>query len=198
MSKEDRNNKTPDFEQLANLLVEEGIYSFSPADIHGVIAGHLAAGSQLSPEKAVEFVCNMMDINSFALQSSKVAITSLYSATCERLNSMDMDFDLLLPDDDNIISIRIEAMGQWCQSFLSGFGYNGNQTDKSLSKEALEALNDLGQIAQVASDAPAQKDDEINFVEVQEYVRMAVLFLFLDCNSATNNSSRPTSSDRLH
>ncbi len=193
----------PDFELIANMFVEEGVKVVSPAELHGLITGHLAAGARLQPAVLLQTACELMDINSLSQESSKVTLVNLYSATCNALESLDLDFELLLPDDDNEISVRAESLGRWCQSFLSGFGLYGKHTDKSLSQEAKETLNDLGQIAQISSELEEMDENEADLMEVQEYVRMAVLMLFTECNKALEDKekefakSQPENS-RLH
>lgn len=203
MSLENVPTDLPAFELLANIFVEEGVQVISPAELHGLISGHLAAGARLQPAVLLQTACELMDINSITQESSKVALLELYTATCNALESLDLEFELLLPDDDNEISLRAETLGRWCQSFLSGFGLYGKHTDASLSPEAKETLNDLGQIAQISSELEDLDEHEADLMEVQEYVRMAVLMLFTECNKAVEDKEKAFAqaepeSKRLH
>lgn len=203
MSSENMPIDLPTFELLANIFVEEGVKVVSPAELHGLISGHLAAGARLQPAVLLQTATELMDINSIAQESSKVALVDLYTATCNSLESIDLEFEMLLPDDDNEISLRAEALGRWCQSFLSGFGLYGQHTDASLSSEAKETLNDLGQIAQISSELEDLDENENDLMEVQEYVRMAVLMLFTECNKAVADKEKEFAAakpenDRLH
>lgn len=203
MSSENMPIDLPGFELLANIFVEEGVKVVSPAELHGLLTGHLAAGARLQPTVLLQTACELMDINSFAQESSKVALIDLYNASCSALESIDLEFEMLLPDDDDEISIRVEALGRWCQSFLSGFGLYGKHTDASLSAEAKETLNDLGQIAQISADLEDLDENENDLMEVQEYVRMAVLMLFTECNKAVADKEKEFAavkpeSSRLH
>lgn len=203
MSSENMPIDLPGFELLANIFVEEGVKVVSPAELHGLLTGHLAAGARLQPTVLLQTACELMDINSFAQESSKVALIDLYNASCSALESIDLEFEMLLPDDDDEISIRVEALGRWCQSFLSGFGLYGKHTDASLSAEAKETLNDLGQIAQISADLEDLGENENDLMEVQEYVRMAVLMLFTECNKAVADKEKEFAavkpeSSRLH
>ncbi|MFY0678713.1 MAG: UPF0149 family protein [Neptuniibacter sp.] len=203
MSSENMPIDLPGFELLANIFVEEGVKVVSPAELHGLLTGHLAAGARLQPAVLLQTACELMDINSFAQESSKVALVDLYNASCSALESIDLEFEMLLPDDDDEISIRVEALGRWCQSFLSGFGLYGKHTDASLSAEAKETLNDLGQIAQISADLEDLDENENDLMEVQEYVRMAVLMLFTECNKAVADKEKEFAavkpeSNRLH
>ena len=203
MSEQATKAEMPNFELIANLCVEEGVQLLSPAELHGVMVGHLAAGARLEPSVLLQTACELMDINSLSHESSKVTLLELYTASCQALESLDLEFELLLPDDDNEIAQRAEALGRWCQSFLSGFGLYGKHTDASLSSEAKETLNDLGQIAQISTDLEELDEHEADLMEVQEYVRMAALMLFTECNQAVEEkvqafAQAQSPSERLH
>lgn len=67
-------------------------------------------------------------------------------------------------------------MGQWCEGFLGGFGLV--ERSGELSEEADSALRDFAAIAQVQTDLEESEANEVDYMEVMEYVRMAVLMLF--------------------
>ncbi|WP_299182168.1 UPF0149 family protein [uncultured Neptuniibacter sp.] len=180
----------PDFELIANMLVEEGVKIVSPSELHGLVVGHVAAGARLLPEKLLKIACELLDLDGLSHESSKETLDTMYRAICSALESLDLEFELLLPDDENEISVRAESLGRWCQSFLSGFGLYGKHTDASLSSEAKETLNDLGQIAQISVELEELDENEADLMEVQEYVRMAVLMLFTECNKALEDKQK--------
>ncbi|MGB0467303.1 MAG: UPF0149 family protein [Pontibacterium sp.] len=183
----------PDFDLLANLLVEEGAQLISPSELHGLFSGHLAAGVRLEPSALLQSACDLMDINSLGQEAGKVMLTELYQQSLHMLEADELIFELLMPDDDVSLAQRAEGLGHWCQGFLAGFGLHGKQTDKTLSKEAKEALSDLNQIAQIVADDD-DPEGESDLMQVEEYVRMVVLMLFSECNTAArpSNDSQPT------
>lgn len=179
----------PDFDDIANLLVTEGVFAVTPSELHGLLCGCLAAGARPEPAAWLQAAADLLDIGAFAQEASKVGLLELYRLSLEQLEATDLDFEPLLPDDEQLLAQRAGALGRWCQGFLSGFGHYGKQTDSSLSQEAREALNDLGQIAQIAADADDSDENEADLMEVQEYVRMAALMLFAECNQAPEDSN---------
>ncbi len=184
----------PDFDLIANLLVEEGVHVVSPSELHGLISGHLAAGVRLEPAALLQNVCDLVDLESLAHESSKVTLVDLYQQSLAMLVAQELIFELLLPDEDQPLAQRADGLGQWCQGFLTGFGLHGKQTDKSLSREAKEALADMNQIAQIAVEEEDDGSDS-DLMQVEEYVRMVVLMLFAECNTPEqpkDNSSQPT------
>lgn len=203
MSTENVSTPLPDFELVANMLVEEGVNGLSPSELHGLFSGHLAAGARLKEEALLKSASELMDVNSITQENSKVVLLDMYHASCGQLEGMDLDFELVLPDDDHEITHRAEALGFWCQGFLCGFGLYGKHTDASLSDESKETLNDLGQIAQISSEVDDAESNEADLMEVQEYLRMAVLMLFAECNKALADKEKEFAriqpeSGRLH
>lgn len=186
----------PDFDLIANMLVEEQVHAVSPSELHGLTSGHLAAGARLEPAELLQNACDLMDINALSHESSKVVLIDLYQQSLAMLVSEELIFELAMPDDDLPLAQQADALGQWCQGFLTGFGLHGRQTDKSLTKEAQEALSDLNQIAQIVVDEDEDEESsESDLMQVEEYVRMVVLMLFAECNSPeppTNTSPHKT------
>jgi uncharacterized protein YgfB (UPF0149 family) len=114
----------------------------------------------------------------------------LYLATLQQLQAPDFSFELVLPDDDQPLAGRADALGLWCSGFLSGFGLQERKGSQGLSIEGQETLRDLAQIVQITTAADAEaEEDENDLMEVQEYVRMAALLVFSECNEPDGQPS---------
>lgn len=189
----------PDFDLVANLFVEEGVQVVSPSELHGLLSGHLAAGARLEPDALLRAAAELMDVNAFKQESTKVALVALYQCTLAQLESADLDFAMLLPGDDDELSTRVAMLAAWCSGFLSGFGLHGQHTNSSMSSETRESLNDLGQIAQIELDVEENEENEADMMEVQEYVRMAALMLFTECNTPVDDKdAQPPEQPTVH
>jgi hypothetical protein len=89
---------------------------------------------------------------------------------------------LLLADDKEPITIRINALANWCAGFLSGLGQFGFASKQVKSAEITEFLDDLLQISQVKDKGkPGTEGDEKDYTELVEYVRIGVLMLYTHC-----------------
>ena len=100
-------------------------------------------------------------------------------ATRAELASDQMDFQALLPDDDEPIAARAEALGQWCQGFLYGLGTQPIPEPDQLPQDAGEVVRDMTALTQVAADS--QESDESNeqaYAELVEFVRVGAQLLF--------------------
>lgn len=171
----------PDFDAIADLMISEGVLTLSPAELHGLMAGQLSAGARFDTDKLLRVLCELMNISYLADEKARLVFISLYQITLVQLLDEDLGFRLLLPDDDQEISQRVDALSSWCSGFLAGFGmYLGEQP---MSDALREGLQDFSEIAQVSTDPDELDDeDESGLLELQEYVRMAALYIFAECN----------------
>lgn len=199
MSAENTNPiELPDFDLIANLFVEEGVQVVSPAELHGLFCGQLAAGARSMPDVLLRNACELMDITALKSEAGKVGILGLYQCALGQLQSADMSFQLLLPDDETELSQRVQMLGSWCTGFLSGFGLQGAHSNSSMTKETRETLQDLSQIAQIESAIEDTDENETDMMEVQEYVRMACLMLFTECNTPPEDNTAPDPAPTVH
>lgn len=180
----------PDFDTLTDLLVEEGLLTLSPAELHGLLCGQVAAGARFDPVTLFARIGELLDLEPFSRELTRTGIMQLYLATLQQLQAPDFSFELVLPDDDQPLAGRADALGWWCSGFLSGFGLQERKGSQGLSIEGQETLRDLAQIVQITTAADAEaEEDENDLMEVQEYVRMAALLVFSECNEPDGQPS---------
>ena len=175
---------SPDFDQIANMLVEEGAVAFSPAELHGVIVGQLSAGQRLQGSALNQFVAAQLDLEKIGGEANQTLVAAVYKLALEQLEAPGFELRLILPDDEQELALRAESLGLWAAGFLAGFGLGIGEQGQNLSTDAQDGLRDLVQIAQIESEGGAEEDESL-LMEVEEYVRMAAMLLFSECNSAT-------------
>ncbi len=132
------------------------------------------------------FVCGMLCANAGMPENESPTLSMLYQETQRQLQQDFTDdafmFTLLLPgDDSDAINQRAHALSEWCQGFLSGLGQAGLSESALKSDDVAELLQDIESISKV--DVENNQDtleDELSYVELVEYVRMAVLNLYTD------------------
>ena len=117
------------------------------------------------------------------------ALIGLQEMVKQELTGDDMVVVLLLPGDDESLTARTAAMGQWCQGFLIGFARVGGQ---SLSEDARDVLQDLAAIAQIQDTLEESEDGESDYMEVMEYLRVAPLLLFTEFNKKAEPEAKPS------
>lgn len=154
------------------------------AEAHGCLSGALCASrdyslaswmDELLDDAAGESTAAPPD----AVGSVKQYLQTLYDDTSRALRGDDMEFAPFLPDDDLPLARRAEALAQWCQGFLYGFGAAGGNRPhgraESLPPDVDEILRDLGQIARAtAGEQEPTEEDESDYAEIVEYIRASV------------------------
>ncbi|WP_051785817.1 UPF0149 family protein [Endozoicomonas numazuensis] len=162
------------FDELADRLVELGGGSH-PSELHGILCGTFAAGSQPGVETWFRQVAGLLEDQELDSRFQDL-LSNMYQGALQQLDQSDFSIALLMPDDDEALEQRTEALGYWCQGFLSGFGeVIGNKT---LSEEVEGVLNDFSEIAQIQPEADDSDESERFFMEVSEFVRMALITVF--------------------
>ena len=157
----------------------------TPAELHGALCGWLAGGG--ADDRA--WPAQVLADPGLATPAEGDALDRLRTASVAQLSDPDFGFELLLPDEDDVVE-RAGAMFAWCRAFLGGFGLSVG--DKKLSEDGDEALADIANLAAARVDDVDPEGDEESLTEIEEYLRMAVLLLHADC------AFGPRSRQRLH
>tara|TARA_B110000467_G_C18121617_1_gene368199 strand:- start:47 stop:613 length:567 start_codon:yes stop_codon:yes gene_type:complete len=187
---------TPDFDKVATLLANNKVFN-SVSELHGIVCGQLCAGGEESDAALSWYLLGQENKPSKIMSN---LIIRLQLNILEQLNSEDYSFQLLLPDDDEELAIRLYALSNWCEGFISGFGGAYVKGNSAILEETREVLKDLAAIANVDdSEQDEVGSGEQDFMEVLEYVRMAAYSVFLQNQSENMNSvSESINKTRLH
>ncbi len=171
---------------FAALLNTSG-HSVSPAELQGLLLGRCCAGAGFTNEgwleEAEDLFENEIPSN---LQAALLGLQDMVKA--ELLADSSVSLTLLLPNDDESLQARTIAIGEWAQGFLSGFG--GSIGNTEISKDVREILEDLISIAQIAIEDTEDEEGEVAYMEINEYLRVAPLFLFTECANYTPPSTK--------
>jgi yecA family protein len=146
------------------------------AELHGALAGWLAGGGAQSPD----WLAQVLADNEVPQVEAGGALDRLRQATAAQLDDRSFGFDLLLPGTEASLGERSGALFDWCRGFLGGFGLAVGKAPP-LSEEGSEALTDLARLAAAVPQDDGDEDDEEALVEIEEFVRVAVLLLHGDC-----------------
>jgi len=161
---------------VINTIVVRSDAELSAAEAHGMATGMLCANEQAqSGEWLTELFRHAMP----AADEDRSTLVHLFEETRSLLANDEFEFDLLLPDDETLLSDQVEALTCWCTGFLLGVGFTHTASD--LSKEATEILKDIAEFTKLDIDAEGE-EDENDFMEITEYMRSAVLLLRSELN----------------
>lgn len=171
------------FDDLDDTLRRAGA-ACDAAETHGTVCGALCAGA----EGEGDWLSHILDEASGSDEAQKAcrrALLTLRDETYALLRSGTLEFELLLPDDEEGLADRTAALGEWCQGFLFGMGLAGDRLDvEELGEETAEVLRDMGQIAQAGFEGAGGEEDETAYVEIVEYVKVGVQLLYEELQPA--------------
>ncbi len=165
--------QSPDFDQLDQLLIRFGALQ-GAAELHGFLSGQLSGGKRLSRGEWLRSASEQADLGELPDQASGDLLFALYRDTLQVFEAGDYTFQPLLPEDEQELGNRVNALGAWCQGFLVGFGLAVGNT---ASGEIAETLQDFAAVAQISAD-DEEDDGESDLFSVIEYIRMATIDLF--------------------
>ncbi|HEY6483177.1 MAG TPA: UPF0149 family protein [Steroidobacteraceae bacterium] len=162
------------YTQIQRILLEERSLA-DAAEAHGTLAGCLCSAIGYRFEDWLQEILPEGRAQPLATQT----LRALYVDTAGALCAAEMQFALLLPQDEQPIDARTAALAQWCQGFLYGLGTSVIQDESGLPGDIGEIVRDLTQLTHVAVDS--QQSDEANesaYAELVEFVRVGVQLVF--------------------
>lgn len=169
----------PDFNQCL-ALANGSLNGAELAECHGVLCGVLSVSPNAD---SAEFLSQLRNLE--LLEDPDEALVSvldeLFIATTAQLDDDAMSFRLWLPDDEDPLEQRTDALAHWCTGFLAGLATRGDLD--GLQGETEEAVRDLEQIARAGisagddEDGRSRDEDERDFLEIAEYVRIVTMIL---------------------
>ena len=180
------NTQSP-YSAFATLLNSNG-HPVSPAELHGLLVGRSCAGAGFDADSWLADAANVLETE--PVDNVRNALIGLQEMVKGELTGEDVTIVLLLPGDDQPLTDRAGALGQWCQGFLTGFGLNSG--GKDLSEEAKEVLQDLTAISQVQDALEESEDGESDYMEVMEYLRVAPLLLYTELAKPVAAAAKPS------
>ena len=167
----------PAYAELANELrrLQLGV---DAAELHGSLCGYLSGGGP-ALERGDWLATILVDPDAIRVEADG-PIDRVFQVTSQQLDAPDFGFDLLLPDGEQPVAERGEALLSWCRGFLGGFGLAAGATPP-LSEESQDALTDMSRIAASELSYEDPESDEEALEEVSEFIRVAALLLHSDC-----------------
>lgn len=184
----------PDFDHLCDVLSRHRALDTHPAELHGLACGFLAAGFPLSPVQWLEQVEEYVNEPGLLIDEEATGLLAhLMEESRRQLEEGDFEFQPCLPDDDlHDMAVRSESLARWCQGFLHGFA----PVQAGLNDGARELLGDLAEISRLEMESgdesnPVSTVDENEgyYTELVEFVRMAVISLFMDYSESFKRRS---------
>ena len=172
---------TFDFDELAAHLLDQGALA-SPSRMHGFLCGLLSAGAPDQAEYGVDALAESLDL--VAHGELVDCAMQLYTASAVMLRDEEFTFFPLLPHDEVDIELRAVALADWCDGFLAGVAHMAAAKEKfgrTVTRQSSEALQDISVLALAEAGADEHGEEaEESYFELVEYLRVAVLNIYMD------------------
>ncbi len=148
------------------------------SESHGTLCGMSCVSAKVELSSWLEQIFEEFDLNNMLIKEAAQLLVGLYNDTQLQLSDTNADFRLLLPDDEDSLAQRTEALAAWCQGFTFGLAAGGLKKDQKLPVDTAELISDMVEIARAGHDLQDESDvDEDAYMQVYEYVRMGVLLI---------------------
>jgi yecA family protein len=177
----------PDIAQLEGLLFDVDA-ALGAIESHGALCGMLCAQGTTDAAKWMLNVLGEHEQSNKPLQHAGKMLLQMHQLTVDQMNDSNVEFELMLPDDDEELESRVEALGIWCQGFVYGLAVGGVKEDTELPEDSQELIKDILEISRAAyivdddieitDGLEDDNEDELAFMEVSEYVRMGILLIY--------------------
>ena len=180
-----------DYDEFQAVIDGVGLRLSAP-ELQGYQAGLLSLGMSLADFQWWEHLLTdypHSDPDSISLEDRQ-ALHALMLHTINGLESNQFEFDLLLPDDDASLILRVSSLADWCSGYLSGLQTALTCVSPLIrakveqSEQIKEVLVDLSAIRQADGLQISEVEDlletERNYAEITEYVRVAVMNIYME------------------
>jgi hypothetical protein len=167
------------FETLDEALKGAGLLT-GAAEAHGMLCGLLCAQDGVTFEDWVMHILGEEESDDVSLRESEQALRRIYEDTVQQLSDPSYGLRLLLPEDEEPLTARSQALADWCRGFLFGLALGPDKPLERLTGDAAEVSKDLSEIGGLVSATVREgnEEDEQAYAELTEYVRVGVVLIY--------------------
>ncbi|TKB47710.1 UPF0149 family protein [Thalassotalea mangrovi] len=166
------------FTQLQAFLGGENLQTHA-SEIHGFLTGILAAGYAFDNTDYLKTLEDMFNNGEALSKAMERQMKVLFAEIVQAIVDENFGFQLLLPDDDESIIERGQALNAWVQGFNLGFGLLQKQ-NSSYSEDVQEIIRDFADIANLSNELEDDEETEEAYFEILEYIRISSLLCFAE------------------
>jgi uncharacterized protein len=182
------------FEDFEDVLVAARSLA-DAAEAHGSLCGALCS---MAPYKLQDWINEILPDGAALSAESAAMLERVFTATATSFGEQDMQFEPLLPDDEQPLNGRANALALWCTGFLYGLGTGQIADLEALNGDVGEIVRDFTEISRATGDdAEADESNEQAYAELVEFIRVAAQVVFEEL-LPLRRQVYPTTQQRLH
>lgn len=172
----------PEYNKITSSFQADNL-AVTPAEIQGFLSGMLCGGLNIEQETWTLLLYDYTNEGKAWPSPSNALAENCLNIAHSQFSSSKMNFQLLLPDANAPLIDRAQALCDWANAFIVGFGLVGMKEQK-ISDDTKDIIKDLSEIAQLGIDEDENMEEQTVFLEeVTEYVRVCAMSLFLESNA---------------
>lgn len=161
-----------------DLALQGADADYNAAETQAIACGLLSVN--ISSEKIawVQLIFGEIDANNEKQVKAIKLSGELFDEIKRQLQDSNLEFDLILPDEDESLYARLTTLQQWCSGFVLGVSMAGIKDHKALPDDSCELITDFTEIGTAGDfDLGDEEESEEAYIEISEYVRMGVLLI---------------------
>ncbi len=182
------------FSDFEDVLAAAGSLA-DAAEAHGSLCGALCS---MSPYKMQDWVNEILPDGASLSEESSAMLERVFAATATSFGEQGMEFEPLLPDDEEPLNGRANALALWCSGFLYGLGTGHISDLDALKGDVGEIVRDFTEISRATGDdADADESNEQAYAELVEFIRVGAQVVFEEL-LPLRRQVYPATQQRLH
>jgi uncharacterized protein len=180
------------FKDFEDVLAAAGSHA-DAAEAHGSLCGALCS---MSPYRMQDWVNEILPDGTSLSDESAAMLERVFTETAASFGEQGMEFEPLLPDDEQPLNGRASALALWCTGFLYGLGAGQIADLEALNGDVGEIVRDFSEISR-ASGEEADESNEQAYTELVEFIRVAAQVVFEEL-LPLRQQAYPAPPQRLH
>jgi uncharacterized protein YgfB (UPF0149 family) len=163
------------FKDFEDILATAGSLA-DAAEAHGSLCGALCS---MAPYRMQDWINEILPDGAALSDESAAMIERVFSATASSFGEQGMEFQPLLPEDEQPLNGRANALALWCTGFLYGLGTGHISDLEALGGDVGEIVRDFTEISRASGDeADSDESNEQAYTELVEFIRVAAQVVF--------------------
>ncbi|XID75428.1 UPF0149 family protein [Alkanindiges sp. WGS2144] len=139
----------------------------SPSELHGLVMG-IVSVAQAPTIEEWQYILQQLDVEPLAAQALQLLADEAEDVAAA-LADDSLDYMPMLPDDQHLLAERVQALADWCNGVVLGFGLASGH----LRTDEAELLQDLQEVAAVEFEAEDDDEEgEASYADLVEFVRL--------------------------
>jgi len=189
-------NNYPDYDLINDALIRSECEQ-DAAEQHGQLCALLCLLDSVTVEQWLAMVLPPVEKGDALQSETRSILSEVYDVTVQTIDAEDFDFQLLLPDDDASLSIRLQSLSHWCQGFLMGITHAGITDIEKLASNLPEIVRDFVEISRAESfEIENSEEDEASYLEISEFVRMGTLLFRVEFKQFLSQQAKANSEQK--